>query len=122
MVMDSGFCQSDENWDYLRFSQTLKFNLLENAIQEIEADAEILLYGSRARGDSIDQSDWDFLILLDGMVDDNRTDRIRHRLYEVEWETGEVISSIIRNKKEWNSRPYRSMPIHKVIEREGIAL
>jgi hypothetical protein len=41
---------------------------------------------------------------------------------EVEWETGEVISSIIRNKKEWNSRPYRSMPIHKVIEREGIAL
>jgi predicted nucleotidyltransferase len=135
MVMDSGFCQSDENWDYLRFSQTLKFNLLENAmiqkdllkqvknaIQEIEAEAEILLYGSRARGDSIDQSDWDFLILLDGMVDDNRTDRIRHRLYEVEWETGEVISSIIRNKKEWNSRPYRSMPIHKVIEREGIAL
>jgi uncharacterized protein (UPF0332 family) len=48
------------------------------------------------------------------------SDRIRHRLYEVEWETGEVISSIIRNKKEWNSRPYRSMPIHKVIEREGI--
>ncbi len=95
---------------------------VKNAVQEIEVEAEILLYGSRARGDSIDQSDWDFLILLDGKVDDKRTDRIRHRLYEVEWETGEVISSIIRNKKEWNSRIYRSMPIHKVIEREGIAL
>ena len=95
---------------------------VKNAVQKIEVEAEILLYGSRARGDSIDQSDWDFLILLDGKVDDKRTDRIRHRLYEVEWETGEVISSIIRNKKEWNSRPYRSMPIHKVIEREGIAL
>ena len=95
---------------------------VKNAVQEIEVEAEILFYGSRARGDSIDQSDWDFLILLDGKVDDKRTDRIRHRLYEIEWETGEVISSIIRNKKEWNSRPYRSMPIHIVIEREGIAL
>jgi predicted nucleotidyltransferase len=95
---------------------------VKNAVQEIEVEAEILFYGSRARGDSIDQSDWDFLILLDGKVDDKRTDRIRHRLYEVEWETGEVISSIIRNKKEWNSRPYRSMPIHIVIEREGISL
>jgi predicted nucleotidyltransferase len=95
---------------------------VKKAVQEIEVEAEILLYGSRARGDSIDQSDWDFLILLDGKVDDKRTDRIRHRLYEVEWETGEVISSIIRNKKEWNSRPYRSMPIHIVIEREGISL
>ena len=95
---------------------------VKNAVQEIEADAEILLYGSRARGDSVEQSDWDFLILLDGKVNDKKTDRIRHILYEIEWETGEVISSIIRNKKEWNSMPYRSMPIHKVIEREGIAL
>lgn len=95
---------------------------VKKAVREIEMDAEILLYGSRARGDSIDQSDWDFLILLDGKVDDNRTDRIRHRLYEVEWETGEVVSSIIRNKKEWNSMPYKSMPIYQVIEREGIAL
>ena len=95
---------------------------VKNAVQEIETGAEILLYGSRARGDSVDQSDWDFLILLEGKVNDKRTDQIRHRLYEIEWETGEVISSIIREKKEWNSRLYRSMPIHKVIEREGIVL
>ena len=53
-----------------------KKNFLEQvkkAVQEIEADAEILLYGSRARGDSLDQSDWDFLILLNGKVDDKRT-------------------------------------------------
>ena len=95
---------------------------VKTAVCEIEMHAEILLYGSRARGESIDQSDWDFLILLDGKVDDKRTDRIRHRLYEVEWETGEVISSIIRNKKKWNSMPYKSMPINQVIEREGVVL
>ncbi len=95
---------------------------VKEAILEIETNAEILLYGSRARGDSIEQSDWDFLILLDGNVDDQRTDKIRHRLYELEWEFGEVISSIIRNKEEWNSMPFKSMPIHHEIEREGIRL
>ena len=95
---------------------------VKEAILEIETNAEILLYGSRARGDSIEQSDWDFLILLDGKVDDKRIDKIRHRLYELEWEFGEVISSIIRNKEEWNSMPFKSMPIHHEIEREGIRL
>jgi predicted nucleotidyltransferase len=40
------------------------------------------LYGSRARGNAQAESDWDFLILLDGVVDDARTDAVRHRLYE----------------------------------------
>ena len=95
---------------------------VKEAVLQMEENAEILLYGSRARGDSSEQSDWDFLILLEGRVDDQRTDKIRHRLYELEWESGEVISSIVRNKKEWNSKPFISMPIHHAIEKEGIRL
>lgn len=95
---------------------------VKEAVLEIEANAEISLYGSRARGDSIEQSDWDFLILLNGKVDDKRVDKIRHRLYELEWEIGEVISSLIRNKEEWNNMPFKSMPIHRAIEKEGIRL
>ena len=57
-------------------------------------EAEIFLYGSRSRGDALSESDWDFLILVNGFISDERTDRIRHRLYEIEWESGEVISSI----------------------------
>ena len=95
---------------------------VKEAVLEIETNAEILLYGSRARGDSGEQADWDFLILLDGNVDDKRTDKIRHRLYELEWESGAVISSIIRNKEEWNSMPFKTMPIHHTIEKEGIRL
>jgi predicted nucleotidyltransferase len=76
---------------------------IKQAVRETEPDAEIILYGSRSRGDALSESDWDFLILVDGPVSDERTDRIRHRLYELEWETGEVISSIVRNHDEWNS-------------------
>ena len=95
---------------------------VKQVVHEIEPDAEIILYGSRSRQDSTNESDWDLLILLDGSVDDNRTDRIRHRLYEIEWKTGEVITSIIRNRGEWNSTLYKTTPFHQNVTREGIIL
>lgn len=95
---------------------------IKHAIHEVEPEAEIILYGSRSRGEALPDSDWDFLVLLDGPVDDIRTDRVRHRLYEIEWESGEVISSIIRNREEWNSDLYRAMPFHQRVQEEGMRL
>lgn len=40
---------------------TLLQNVREAAIN-IEPEAEVILYGSRARGDAASSSDWDFLI------------------------------------------------------------
>jgi predicted nucleotidyltransferase len=95
---------------------------IKQAVREVEPDAEIILYGSRSRGDALSESDWDILVLVDGTLDDGRTDRIRHRLYEVEWESGEVISSIVRSREEWNSRLYQSMPFHQRVQQEGTRL
>jgi len=95
---------------------------IRHAVHEVEPKAEIILYRSRSRGDALSESDWDFLILVDGPINDERTDRIRHRLYEIEWESGEVISSIVRDRKEWNSDLYRSMPFHKRVQQEGMRL
>lgn len=95
---------------------------IRRTVREVEPDAEIILYGSRSREDAIAESDWDFLVLVDGPLSDERTDQIRHRLYEVEWESGEVISSIVRNREEWNSGIYQAMPFHQRIQQEGIRL
>jgi predicted nucleotidyltransferase len=95
---------------------------VKEAVLEIELTAAVILYGSRARGDSSAESDWDFLVLVDGPVDDERVDRIRHRLYEIEWEAGQVLSSIVRSRKEWGSQPLNSTPFHWNIELEGIVL
>jgi predicted nucleotidyltransferase len=95
---------------------------VKQAVREVEPVAEIILYGSRSRGDARAESDWDFLVLIEGPIDDERIDRIRHRLYEVEWECGEVISSIVRNKEEWGSRPYQVMPFYQKVKQEGIRL
>jgi predicted nucleotidyltransferase len=95
---------------------------VKQAVLELEPGAEIILYGSRSRGDATAESDWDFLVLVDDVVDDQRTDKIRHRLYEIEWETGEVLSVIVRSRGEWDRFPYRAMPIHERIAAEGTRL
>jgi len=95
---------------------------VKEAILEIEPGAEVILYGSRARGDSTAWSDWDFLILVDGPVGDDRVDRIRHRLYEIEWASGQILSSIVRSREQWRSQPLSSTPFYRSVELEGIVL
>jgi predicted nucleotidyltransferase len=95
---------------------------IRHAVYEVEPEAEIILYGSRSRGEAQQESDWDFLILVEGPIDDQRINRVRHRLYEIEWESGEVISSIVRDRKEWNSNLYRAMPFHQQVQQEGMRL
>ena len=95
---------------------------IRHAVHEVESKAEIILYGSRARGDAHLESDWDLLVLVDGYVNDARTDKIRHRLYEIEWESGAVISSIVRSHEDWNSTLYQTMPFYHRIQQEGTRL
>ena len=76
---------------------------VREAVRAVEPGAEIILYGSRARGDAGPESDWDLLILVDGPVDGDRKTAIRHRLYEVEWDSDEVLTSVIFNREDWNS-------------------
>jgi predicted nucleotidyltransferase len=93
---------------------------VKEAVVQLEPSAEVILYGSRARHDFREYSDWDFLVLVDGPVDTARTDRIRRILFEIELDTDQIISSIIRSRQEWNSPRYSVVPLRKNVEREGI--
>jgi len=95
---------------------------VKETILGIEPTADVIIYGSQIRREAGSESDWDFLVLLDGSVDQERIDAIRHRLYDIEWECGEVISCIVRSRKEWDSPLYKAMPFHENVEREGVVL
>src|SRR5215813_10799174 len=95
---------------------------VKQAVHEVEPAADIVLYGSRARGDAHAESDWDFLILLDGVVDEARTDAIRLRLYEIEWDCGEVLCSIVRSRQEWGSFLQQATPFAKILREQGIRM
>jgi uncharacterized protein len=95
---------------------------IKELVCAIEPTAQIFLYGSRARNDARPDSDWDILILVDGMVSLSRRDRLRHQIYEIEWETGEVICSIIRSRQEWNTPRFQQTPFTQAIDKEAILL
>ena len=95
---------------------------VKKSVRDVEPDAEIILYGSRVRGHETSESDWDFLVLVDGPLDEDRTDKIRHCLYEIEWECGEVLSCIVSTREEWESSLYKTMPLYKSVKDHGVSL
>ena len=92
------------------------------AIMGVDANAEIILYGSRARGKATDESDYDLLIVSDTPATLDNEDRFRVAIYDIQLETGTVITVILANRDEWSTPLYRAMPLHQNITREGISL
>ncbi len=93
-----------------------------NAVKDFDPSAEIILYGSRARGDAKSESDYDLLILIDGEITLKREDDFRRQLFPIELETGAVLTIILINKKDWNSPLFDAMPLYQNIKREGVVL
>lgn len=92
------------------------------AVWAIVPSAEVILYGSRARGDARTDSDYDLLVLVDGEVDWRLEDRIRQRLYPLELVTGAVLTVHAYSRRAWDSPLYRAMPFTQRVERDGIVL
>jgi predicted nucleotidyltransferase len=95
--------------------------MIKKQVKEIDPSAEIILYGSRARGDEHADSDWDILILVNSKADIETEKVFRHKLFDVELEIGEALSTFVFNKQEWKSK-YWMTPLYKNISNEGIAL
>ncbi|MCX8042890.1 MAG: nucleotidyltransferase domain-containing protein [Desulfobacterota bacterium] len=93
---------------------------VEAAVHAIVPDADIILYGSRARGDANLLSDWDFLVLTNHPLTQDIVRAIRDRLYDIELETDMVISSIVRTRKEWASKYYTVLPFKWAVEKDGV--
>jgi predicted nucleotidyltransferase len=94
--------------------------LVKSRIKEVDPDSRILLFGSRARGESRKDSDWDFLILSDRTVDRDFQNRIYDTLFEVELETDEVLTGIVQNLKIWNDLKLTSF--YQNVIRDGIEI
>jgi len=96
-------------------------NLIKRNISEIDPDAQIILYGSRARGDEHKDSDWDLLILTNYPVDLIKEREFRNHLYDLELETGEPFSVFAYSKSEWETRQ-KITPFFHNVSKEGIRL
>lgn len=82
---------------------------------------EAILYGSHARGDAHEGSDWDVLILLDKQqLDMSDYINVSYPLTELGCDIGETISPMLYTKADWQK--YSFTPFYKNIQEEGIKL
>lgn len=88
----------------------------------VDPNAKIILYGSRARGDAREDSDYDLLIVSDAPATLDNEDRFRRALYDIQLESGTVITVILVNRADWETPLHKAMPLHQNITREGISL
>ncbi len=80
-----------------------------------------ILFGSRARGDAKETSDWDILVLLDKEhITSGDMDEISYPIRELGWELDEMVNPIMYTIKDWQRKS--GTPFYKNVMAEGITL
>jgi uncharacterized protein len=97
--------------------------LIKRSVVDTAPGAVLILYGSYARGDENVDSDIDLIILVDAekeRISHSEKIRVTYPLYEIEFQTGKVISPIVYSKKAWAN--HLVTPFYENILNEGVVL
>lgn len=107
-------------------TEVFPYNTILEAIKAkaksiVPPHAEVILFGSHARGDARADSDWDLLILLDkDRVTLDDIDRFTYPLREMGWDYDICINTMLYTKKDWQHDV--ASPFHENVTRDGVVL
>ena len=97
------------------------FNEIQALKRQLLPTEKVILFGSQARGDAREDSDWDLLVLLDKEKRNFSKDRTKYAypFVELGLKYDTFISAKIRTKKEWEE----NLSLFKYnVEQEGIEI
>ena len=95
--------------------------IVQRAKEVLPADARLVLFGSRARGDARPDSDWDLLIVLN--KDQRSIDDIAEYgcpFMELGYDLDEEINPLVYTITDWKRNHFTLF--HHFVEEEGIEL
>lgn len=87
----------------------------------IPKGARVILFGSQARGDAKEGSDWDVLVLIDKeRLSPSDHDLYSYPFWELGWKIDAMIHPAVYTLSDWNTK---ANPIFRTnVERDGIVL
>jgi predicted nucleotidyltransferase len=97
------------------------FQEIQALKRQILPNEKVILFGSQARGDAREDSDWDLLVLLNKekiTYEDENT--YAYPFADIGWDFGTYISVKIYTQKEWQSRSFT--PFYDNIQKDGIVI
>ena len=97
-------------------------SMIKDSVKTTMPDATVFLYGCFASGDNHPDSDMDILILLnkDKVTRDDEKN-VKYPLYDIEFETVQVIIPLVISKPDWEKR-HKITPFYENVLREGVIL
>ncbi len=111
-----------EQMDVLSLKDKELLEEVKMRIHRFLSSAEIVLYGSVARGTQGPESDYDVLVLTEETLASNQEGEIRDALFDLEMTTGAALTMLFYSKEEWQTPVSRVSPFRQEVERDGIVL
>lgn len=95
---------------------------LKRVVALIHPEAQVVLYGSAARGERTADSDYDVLVLTNRRLSSVEERELDRAIYDLQVEKGVVLSAIVCPEEEWRDPILQASPYRKNVLREGVII
>jgi predicted nucleotidyltransferase len=98
------------------------FKEIQALKRKILPNEKLILFGSQARGDTHEDSDWDLLVVIGKKGKHNRDDfdEYAYPFTEIGWNYGVAINPFLYTQEEWDRGA--CFPFYKNVMSEGIMI
>jgi len=105
----------------MNFTDNQLLPKIREAVLSVDPDSKVFLFGSRARKEAKEDSDWDLLILIPTKTSLKNEQRFRHRLFELEVKYGVALSTFVYSETDWHDH-HAATPFYQNITREAVRI
>ncbi|HOZ45254.1 MAG TPA: nucleotidyltransferase domain-containing protein [Candidatus Hydrogenedentes bacterium] len=83
---------------------------------------DVILFGSRARGDAAPDSDMDVLVVVDEAILDESREIVLDCAWEAGFDAGIVVAPVVVSREAWENGPLRASLLAQAVREEGVSV